>query len=120
MCHVSAEPIQSQDAYVVGMHVEGGYSDGEHFLFNEGLTCIIGPNYAGKSAVLDYIRFGLGQEADASEESRLNLLDRLQGILTEGGVVELYVRSGTDAYAIRREFIPEYSDDYENESQALS
>src|SRR3989442_10207162 len=44
---------------IMGIRIEGGYCDGQAFVFNECLNCIIGPNHAGKSAVLDFVRFAL-------------------------------------------------------------
>ncbi|MBI3028911.1 MAG: AAA family ATPase [Candidatus Rokubacteria bacterium] len=76
------------------------------FRFNEALNCIIGPNYAGKSAVFDFIRFALAQEDSVPEDSRRNLLTRLLGILGSEGCVELYLLQRGRCYVIRRVFNP--------------
>jgi hypothetical protein len=67
---------------------------------------VIGQNYAGKSAVFDFLRFGLGTEVDLPEDSRLKLWDRLRGILHDEGTVEAFVRSGGQHYVVRRTFRP--------------
>jgi len=91
---------------LVAIRVAGGYCGGQVFRFNAGLNCIIGPNYSGKSAVLDFIRFGLEHDHHAAEGPQKELLRRLGAILQADGVVELIVRSDASLYLIRREFTP--------------
>src|SRR5262249_39248817 len=80
--------------------------DGQFFKFNDTLNCIVGQNYAGKSAVFDFLRFVLGQENEIDKASRQRLLTRLNGILGAGGVVEAYVRYSGEFYVMRRQFNP--------------
>jgi DNA repair ATPase RecN len=91
---------------ILGMRVSGGYSDGQFFRFNDALNCIVGQNYAGKSAVFDFLRFALGLEGEIDEASRQKLLTRLNGILTPAGTVEIYVRHLGEFYVIKRRFNP--------------
>jgi hypothetical protein len=87
--------------------VTGGYFDDESFEFSDGLTCIIGQNYAGKSAVLDFIRFALGQETQIRNgEDRHRFISRLNGILQPDSSVEIYLRAGEKLYLVRRTFQP--------------
>lgn len=103
-----ARTAPTNDA-ILAMRVSGGYSDGEFFRFNSALNCVVGQNYAGKSAVFDFIRFGLGMEDSADPDMRGRLLNRLQGILGSGGSVELFVRVGGNLYAVKRAFNPQNS-----------
>jgi predicted metal-dependent phosphoesterase TrpH len=99
-------PPSSNNNAILGMRVSGGYSDDQFFKFSDGLNCIVGQNYAGKSAVFDFIRFALGLEQEVDAKLRQNLLTRLNGILTPGGSVEVYVRHAGEIYAIKRQFNP--------------
>lgn len=101
------KPDASDHSRILGVEVTGGYCHGEVFQFNESLNCIVGQNYAGKSAIFDFIRFALGNDDDMPSESRDMLLHRLYGILKPGGVVTLYAKHGGQLFAIRREFSPE-------------
>lgn len=98
------EPTLATNNVLLGMRVFGGYSNGEIFRFNEGLNCVVGQNYAGKSAVFDYIRFCLGAERECDPTARAKLLSRLYGILGSGGSVELYLRKAGRFYVVKRMF----------------
>ncbi len=100
------EPTIATNDIILGMRVSGGYSDGEVFRFNEGLNCIVGQNYAGKSAVFDYVRFCLGSEHESDATARKRLLSRIYGILGPGGSVELFVRQKGRFRVVKRVFEP--------------
>src|SRR5207245_1081785 len=99
-------PPPAVNNVILGMRVSGGYSDGQFFKINDALNCIVGQNYAGKSAVFDFLRFALGQEDEVDQASREKLLTRLNGILGAGGNVEAYVRHSGEFYVVRRQFNP--------------
>lgn len=102
-----SEPPARSHAAILGLTVKGGYFDSETFRLSDGLTCVIGQNYAGKSSVLDFIRFALGQEAritDPGDKDRL--VARLNGILQPGSTVEVHMRLGGRLYVARRVFQP--------------
>ena len=101
------QPAQQAHNALLAMRVTGGYSDGQFFRFNGALNCIVGQNYAGKSAVFDFIRLALGMERSVHSEMRARLLSRLYGILGRGGCVELFVRAGGEFYSVKRAFNPE-------------
>lgn len=63
--HSNEDP--SKKAKVIGIFADGGLLRGQYISFNEELNCIIGGRGAGKSALLDYLRFVLGDEPDADE-----------------------------------------------------
>ena len=105
ICRTSP-PASSNDT-ILAMRVTGGYSDGQFFSFNTSLNCIVGQNYAGKSAVFDFARFALGIEESLDPAVRGNLLNRLNGILGAGGCVELFVRSEGNSCVLKRTFNPQ-------------
>lgn len=99
------EPPPGTDWVILGLRVKGGYCDGQVFRFNAGLNCFVGMNHAGKSAVLDFLRFGL--EADMAEPKQNGpLYARLYGILGLGGAVEVVVNAGGEVYLVKRTFNP--------------
>jgi len=101
------EPAARKHDCILGLSITGGYFDGETLQFSDGLTSIIGQNYAGKSSVLDFIRFALGHETRITNaEERDRFLKRLNGILHSDGIVEAYLRVGEQLYVLRRTFRP--------------
>jgi hypothetical protein len=86
---------------LLGMTVEGGFFDGLHIGFSPDMTCIIGENHSGKTAIFDFISFALGRDqsvlalTDRKEELDL-LLRRLNAILQPYSQANLYLcRNGT-------------------------
>ena len=100
-------PPELRHDHILGVRVGGGYCDGQFFRFNDGLNCLVGDNHSGKSAVLDFLRFGLSQEDQAPKDSRQRLFGRLNGILGDGGVVEVYLRQNGRHFVVKRTFRPE-------------
>ena len=102
--------IPSQDAHdaLLALRITGGYCDGQLFMFNGGLNCIVGPNHAGKSAVFDFVRFALELDRDSPGDSKEKLLSRLNAILGQEGAVELIVRSEATLHVLRRTFRPQF------------
>ncbi len=49
---------------ILGMHVTGGFLDGECYRFSDNLTCIIGGRGTGKSTALQTLAYGLGMDDD--------------------------------------------------------
>lgn len=49
---------------ILGMHVTGGFLDGECMRFSDNLTCIIGGRGTGKSSALKALAYGLGIDDD--------------------------------------------------------
>ncbi len=92
---------------LLALSLTGGYFTGESFFFSDALNCIIGQNYAGKSSVLDFVRFALGQERHIQDEDdRQRFLGRLNGILQQDGMVELCLRKAGEFFVARRTFSP--------------
>lgn len=74
--------------------------------FNDGFTAIIGGRGSGKSAVLEYLRFGLGRAIfDVDEEPEgeaARLKDLIQDTLAGGHVVVHLIRDGIEESWTRR------------------
>ncbi|GAA5141056.1 hypothetical protein GCM10023213_24640 [Prosthecobacter algae] len=75
------------------LRIVGGFLDGLDISFADGLNCIIGPRGAGKTTILEIIRFALdampGREGDP-------LRKRIESVVTsnlDGGRVELMVET---------------------------
>ena len=49
---------------VLRLAVTGGFLAGAHLEFADGLNCLIGGRGAGKTTVLEFLRFGLGLMPD--------------------------------------------------------
>lgn len=115
-------PVDTNDA-ILGLRVFGGYCDGQSVAFNPGLNCIVGPNHAGKSAILDFIRFAMGADDTAPPDVRSSLFQRLSAILGPGGKVELIVRSSGNLFVLKRTFLdlkePAKSFRFDPQSQTL-
>lgn len=96
------DPIHDTHPYLIGIAVTGGMLDGQKIGFSSNLNCIIGRNYAGKSAVLDCLRFALDVLPE-DDKLRSKYAERLRAILGEGSEVRLYFR-GKDGqhYALYR------------------
>lgn len=86
-------PDSAEHPHILGVAITGGMLDGERITFSPHQNCIIGKNYAGKSAVFDCIRFALGLMPH-NEDAEERFIDRLRAIVTEGGEVRLYVQDG--------------------------
>lgn len=79
-------------------------------VFNDGFTALIGGRGSGKSALLEYLRFGLGRSAtdtrdDIPERHRSLVADTLRGgfvsvVMERDGVVETWRRQGGQADSI--------------------
>jgi hypothetical protein len=95
----SERPVLTVNNAILALTVHADYCQGQTFRFNTGMNCVIGPNYAGKSTLLDLIRFGAGQDITARMDAKQQLLTRLDGTLGADGSVDLFVRrSATSSF----------------------
>ena len=101
-------PVDSKSDCILAVRVQGGYCDGQLIHFNDRLNCVVGPNHAGKSAILDFIRFALADEDQLLLDSKQKLLARLHAILGSDGQVEVFVRYKGAFYVVRRVFRPKF------------
>lgn len=85
------EPEKIAYPHILGMSITGGNLDGQLISFSPHQNSIIGKNYSGKSAILDFLRFGLDTLPQPSDDRYNNIIDRLCGILKERGAVSIYL-----------------------------
>jgi DNA repair ATPase RecN len=86
------------------MEVEGGFLDGLSLRFSDDLTTLIGGRGAGKSAILETLRYGLGGEPYSDQSERMSLVGHALG---SGGRVRLVIeRPGPEQqrYEVTRVF----------------
>ena len=96
-----AEPRPEPYPRIIGMDVSGGLYKDDIFHFNNNLNCIIGGRGAGKSAIIDFIRFALDSPPRTSEFLR-EFNQRIVNLLGVGNSVRLCVDSGDGKYIIER------------------
>jgi len=98
------EPVVEAYPKIIGMHVTGGLYTDEIFCFNKNLNCLIGGRGAGKSAVIDFIRFCLGY-FPRSEDYLREFNERIVKLLCIGNHVRVFVESEGNIFAIDRELL---------------
>jgi chromosome segregation protein len=89
---------------VLSMEVEGGFLDHLALRFSDDLTTLIGGRGAGKSAILETLRYGLGGEPYSDQSERMSLIGNALG---SGGRVRLvFERPGVERqrYEVTRVF----------------
>ena len=77
---------------IIGMTVDGGYLDGLEIHFNDNLNCVIGGKGAGKSTILESLRYVLGNKSK-TESAQKQSNDILQNVLKRGSRISLIVDS---------------------------
>lgn len=99
----------SKKAQIIGMYSDGGLLREQAICFNEELNCVIGGRGAGKSALLDYLRFVLGDEPDA-DELKQKLRKRYVNLIGNSTSVYVLVEDPSDdlwLYERKFEFVEE-------------
>ena len=87
-------PLQVEHPRILGMAVTGGLYGAERLLFSPNLNVLIGGRGAGKSAVIDLLRFAFHHEPGRDDERRL-LQDRQSGFLAGVGEVVVHARDSS-------------------------
>ncbi len=72
-------PQPACHARIRSLEVEGGFLDGLTLRFNDDMTALIGGRGAGKSAVLETLRYGLGVSPYTDHSERLSLVRHAMG-----------------------------------------
>lgn len=99
------------------LRVTGGFFDGETAVFHEGLNSILGAKGAGKSLLVELIRFALGQPPDhvrIREDHDRKLESRLQ---TYGRVALSFIDRAGEECEIERTYDPEGGNPYSGKDQ---
>lgn len=85
---LTRQPQPVRHARILSMEAEGGYLDGLTLRFSDDLTTLIGGRGAGKSAILETLRYGLGGEPYSDQSERMSLVANALG---SGGRVRLAI-----------------------------
>jgi AAA domain len=82
---------------VLNLNVTGGFLSGVHLEFADGLNCLIGGRGAGKTTVLEFLRFGLGLMPDPRvSAARFRAIDGLVKANLGNGRLTIELRTKTD------------------------
>ncbi len=93
--------------------INGGFLDGAQAQFHEGLNSILGAKGAGKSLLIEFMRFVLDQPSE-NENIRSDYESKLASRLENYGTVELTLVDDTGkAFAIKRTYNPAENHPYE-------
>jgi len=94
-------PTEPSFLHLTGISIMGGLYSGERISLNPNLNVIIGGRGAGKSALIDLIRFTFGFEPKLIEDEKL-FIDRITNFLSIGDKVRVFLCSGDKEYIIQR------------------
>lgn len=89
---------------IESLHVSGGFLDGLHVDLCKGLNCFIGARGAGKTTVLEFLRYGLdafskGAESEDEEDRIAKLVEHN----LDGGCIRIVIRTSEgDVYVVSR------------------
>ncbi len=86
--------------------IVGGFLNGQKVVLCPDLNCLLGGTGAGKSLILEAIRYAMDQQLDRGKFPKLweEVQSRLEAALTESGVVRLQVFANDHRYRIERAF----------------
>jgi hypothetical protein len=86
--------------------ISGGFLSGTSLEFSPDLNCLLGGTGAGKSLVLEAIRFALNQQVDGElfNTIRDEVDRRLEAALREGTTVAVAMSTPTEQYRVSRTF----------------
>ena len=102
-CFYFTKPILTSHPYIIAVSVSGGMLNGLKVQFSPNQNSIIGRNYAGKSALLDCLRFALNKvPSDANLHDKF--ADRMRAFVGDGGEVRVYISSNERIYGVSRVF----------------
>lgn len=110
--------VTIQHPYLKSIEVEGGYYDGKSASFHYGLNSLLGGKGAGKSLLVEFLRFGLNQIAsvDSVKTDHLSKLDKKLGIY--GKVKITVVKSDGSEQVIERTYKPNENSPFTNEEMS--
>ena len=82
----SGQPPMNGTHALLGLEVTGGFMEGAHLEFSQGLNCIIGGRGTGKTTILEFMRYVLGQMPDPKRGSRSRAQSVVQNNLANGRI----------------------------------
>ena len=89
---LNSDPVPEEHSEVVAMAWQGGFLDGAVVRFNKNLNVLVGGRGAGKSTVIESLRYVLGLEP-LGEDARSGHEGILKHVLQNGTKMSLLVRS---------------------------
>ncbi|MEV0611519.1 PHP domain-containing protein [Polymorphospora rubra] len=100
------EPGAPEHTVIESVTVTGGFLDGQQFQFSCDLNCLLGGTGAGKSLLIELLRFALDQQTDAGDfpQVRKEVDSRLKYALTSGSTVEVVLTRGYARCLVRRAY----------------
>ncbi|MEM7048410.1 MAG: AAA family ATPase [Acidobacteriota bacterium] len=102
---IGIEPTSNAFHRIRSIRVKGGFLDGLDVEFKDGLNCLIGGRGAGKTTVLEVLRWTLDHMPDQTDSSaHYRRVDKLITANLQGGQVELEVETRDDIrYRVRKD-----------------
>jgi hypothetical protein len=88
------------------VEIVGGFLNGQRIELCPDMNCLLGGTGAGKSLILEAVRYAMEQQLDREKFPKLwdEVESRLESALTESGVVRLQVFANDHRYRIERAF----------------
>ncbi|MFV2086811.1 Nuclease sbcCD subunit C [Micromonospora sp. LOL_021] len=105
------KPAAPEHTVIESVTVAGGFLDGQQFQFSCDLNCLLGGTGAGKSLLIELVRFALDQQTDADDfpQVRKEVDSRLKYALTSGSTVEVVLTRGQARCLVRRAYFEDGS-----------
>ncbi|MFC5008727.1 PHP domain-containing protein [Dactylosporangium cerinum] len=104
-------PPAPEHTVIESVTVTGGFLDGQQFHFSCDLNCLLGGTGAGKSLLIELVRFALDQQTDPVDfpQVRKEVDSRLKYALTSGSTVEVVLTRGNARCLVRRAYFEDGS-----------
>lgn len=103
---LGADPTTSSHPAIDRVSISGGFLAGTSIDLSPDLNCLLGGTGAGKSLVLEAIRFTLEQQVDRSvfQAIRSEIDGRLKSALRDGTATAVEISTGEDRFRVTRTY----------------